>query len=180
MKAMMKSFFDTEKEEKISEKTFLSRITASVIIIIVCLIAMSISAYAYFSCDVSSPKETIRSASYELAVAPPSDMESADIYELKNDSDGDKEYVFTLSTVGSSSTASVGYCKIVVKNERNSGDAQSFYTKPIWLVEDLSKGKVDTREVKIIIPSGKTVYVSFVSEWGSCSKEPISEEIEIK
>ncbi len=180
MKAMLKSFFDTEKEEKISEKTLLSRITVSVIIIVVCLIAMSISAYAYFSCDVSSPKETIKSASYELVVTPPSDMKSADIYELKNESDSDKEYVFTLSTVGSTSTASVGYCKIVVKNEINAGDAQIFYTKPIWLVEDLSKGRVDTREVKIIIPAGKTVCVSFVSQWGSCSKEPISEEIKIK
>ena len=178
---MIKSFFDTEKEEKISEKTLVSRITASVIIIVVCLIAMSISAYAYFSCDVSSQKETIRSASYELIVTPPSDMKSADVYVLENESAGDKEYIFTLSTVGSTSTASVGYCKIVVKNEIKANDSQIFYTEPIWLVEDLSKERVDTREVKIIIPSGKTVYVSFVSEWGSCSKEPISEDqIKIK
>lgn len=174
MKAMLKSFFNAEKEEKISDKAFISRITVSVVLIVICLIAMSISAYAYFAYNVSSQNNVIRSASYDLAVTPPEDMETSKTYELKNETSVDKEYIFSISTKETKTTASVGYCKIIINT--NTNDAQVFYTKPIWLSEDLANGKPATRTVKIIVPAGKTVQVSFVAEWGSCSREPIIDE----
>lgn len=164
--------FDNEKAGKISDTALLSRVFISVTVIIACLIAMGFSAYAYFSAGVSSYVSTISSASYDLVITPPDGVEKSETYEL---SEG--EYIFTLSCVGSNSTASVGYCKILIKTDANDDDFQTFYTAPIWN-SDGSDEKPNTRRVKITVPEGKSAVITFVSQWGSCSSDTvINEEI---
>ena len=184
MNEMFKTFSDVKKEEKISDKTLVSRIGISAVIVIVCLIAMSISAYAYFSYNVSSQVTRITSASYDLAVTPPESMNASDVYVLKNEDAEDKEYIFVVSTVGTGSTASVGYCKILLWTSQDldtNGNvdrekAQLFYTKPIWSVADAENDRPDTRTLKITVPAGETVRISLVAEWGSCTRAPIPDD----
>ncbi len=185
MKSILNAFFNAEKEEKISDKALFSRIVVSVVLIVICLIAMSISAYAYFAYNVSSQNNVIKSASYDLAVTPSDSVETSEnkTYVLGNDTeDKEQEHIFSISTEGTNTTASVGYCKMLIwtspddlneKGELDTEKARVFYTKPIWLEEDMANDKPDTRTLKISVPAGKIVYVSFVAEWGSCSKEPI-------
>ena len=54
MRKIYEEFFHVPKHGKIRENVILSRITLAVFIIVACLAAMSISAYAYFSHNVTS------------------------------------------------------------------------------------------------------------------------------
>lgn len=164
-----------EKSEKISDKVLFTRIFISFAVIIACLFAMGFSAYAYFSASITSHPTSIVSATYDLVVTPPIGIEKSDTYEL---SEG--EHVFILSCVDSTSSASVGYCKILVKTDANDlyddNDNQVFYTEPIWN-SDGSTEKPNTRSVKISVPQGKTALVRFLPRWGSYSGESISDGV---
>ncbi len=60
--------FRIPKQGKISEKTILARIVATITIVIVCLFAMCFSAYAYFTCNVTSGSNRIKTASFTTTV----------------------------------------------------------------------------------------------------------------
>ncbi len=179
MKELLKEYFNAGKEEKISDKTLIFRVVVSAIVIVVCLIAMSVSAYAYFAFGFSS-QSVIKSASYDLVVTPPEGVERAEVYVLKNDTSEYEEYTFEISTEGTYTTASVGYCKILIKTDVNDisrvDDVQTFYTEPVWNVENATDGNPYVRMVTIAVPAGKTVTLSFVAEWGSCALQPIIDE----
>ena len=138
--------------------------------IIACLIFMGFSAYAYFSATVSTPGGKVSSGAYALKIDPPEGLEDAEIYELT-----EGEYLFTVSCDRAVSSVSVGYCKILVKSSvndpNNTDDCQSFYTSPIWNSDDIEKPS--SRTVKITVPQGERVIVTFISRWGSHSGESI-------
>ena len=69
MKEWLKSYFYVPKHGKVRERTMLGRLTLTVAVIVGCLIAMSVSAYAYFSCSMFSGSNVIRSARFETAVS---------------------------------------------------------------------------------------------------------------
>lgn len=68
MKKFYNEFLRIPKTEKIRDKVMMTRISLSVAIMILCLGAMGITAYAYFSCNITSAVTTIRSAGYDLDV----------------------------------------------------------------------------------------------------------------
>ena len=71
----MKSFYDEyfripkEGDGKITDKVMLVKVAQIVVTMIVCLIAMSLSAYAYFSHNVTSGVNIIQSADFGLNVS---------------------------------------------------------------------------------------------------------------
>ena len=115
----MKSFYDEyfripkEGDGKITDKVMLVKVAQIVVTMIVCLIAMSLSAYAYFSHNVTSGVNIIQSADFGLnvSVKDSTDTEvpigSDGLYVLKNG-----QYTVTLEKKG---TASTGFGVIVVK-----------------------------------------------------------------
>lgn len=69
MRNFFDMFFHEQGEEKITEKKMTTRAISTVAVMITCLIAMSVTAYAYFSCSVTSSFATIRSASFYTKIS---------------------------------------------------------------------------------------------------------------
>ncbi len=69
MRDLYREFFHIPKDGKIGEKTMLTRVAATVGIIVACLVAMSISAYAYFTHNVTSGLNIIKAADFEITVS---------------------------------------------------------------------------------------------------------------
>ena len=64
MRKLYNEFFYIPKHGKVREKVMLTRIAMTVTIVIMCLAAMSITAYAYFSYNITSGSNIIKSASF--------------------------------------------------------------------------------------------------------------------
>ena len=68
MKKLFEAFFAIPKDGKVPEKVMLTRAALSVIVIVVCLAAMGITAYAYFSHSLFSGQNTIQAAGFSVNV----------------------------------------------------------------------------------------------------------------
>ena len=62
-------FFRIQQHEKIGEKVIVVRMILTVISIVTCLIMMSLTAFAYFSCNVTSDSNRINTANFETKVS---------------------------------------------------------------------------------------------------------------
>lgn len=68
MRKLYNEFFYIPKHGKVREKVMLTRIAMTVTIVIMCLAAMSITAYAYFSYNITSASNTIQAANFEAQI----------------------------------------------------------------------------------------------------------------
>ena len=59
MKKLYDEFFRVSNDEKVKDKVMLARTALTAVIMAICLIAMSFSAFAYFSHDSKSAGNTI-------------------------------------------------------------------------------------------------------------------------
>lgn len=164
---------------KVREKVMLTRIGISIALIIVCMAAMSFTAYAYFSADITSSNNVIKTANWEVDVEAESDVTFNEGYYLLDNSANSNEriYVFTVKK-GQNANATLGYSRIDVKNDTdNYLSVQTFYTEPIgqFLVDGNIVTDID-RVIKIAVPAGRIFKAQFIAEWGSCAKQPIIEE----
>ena len=192
MRKLYDEFFYVPKQGNVREKVLVARVAVSVALILLCMAIMNFTAYAYFSCNVSSGINTIQSARYDLDIDPPTELASTvdngldendwtDVYVLDNSGNTEnKTFSFTL-TKSKDATAKVGYCKIEIKTDvndaSNKDDVQCFYTKPIGTyVENGTPVTADSRNVKIVVAANKTATVTFVAEWGTCGETPIEGE----
>lgn len=175
MRRLYKEYFYIPKNEKIRDKVFFTRITFIIVSMIACLMAMSISAYAYFSANAYSITSTVKSAHYDLKVTPVEEVKVTDgVFTLDNSGSTQANvYRFNIEK-STESTATVGYCEISVKTDTD--DAQSFYTKPIGAFkENEQPTTINQRTVLIEIPAGKKAYISFIPQWGSYSGTALDE-----
>lgn len=166
---------------RVRERVMLFRVALSVSMILFCMAAMSLSAYAFFTYTAYSGVGDLQAASWGITVTAAEDILPREgVYTLDNTAGGAaRDYTFTV-TEAADATASVGYVRIVMTTDANTdGSVQEFYTQPIgsFLLGGVMTEDTD-RQVRIRIPAGKQAQVSFVGEWGSCSKEPIMEESE--
>jgi LysM repeat protein len=68
MKKWLDQFFYTPKYGKVTEKVFLTRMTASISMIVLCMAAMAFTAYAYFSHSVASGTNTLQAAHFDVDI----------------------------------------------------------------------------------------------------------------
>jgi len=68
VRKLYNEFFYIPKHGKVREKVMLTRIAMTVTIVIMCLAAMSITAYAYFSYNITSGSNIIKAATFETQV----------------------------------------------------------------------------------------------------------------
>lgn len=179
MKKLYNEFFYVPQrgKGKVCEKVMVSRITFSVVLILVCMAAMSFTAYAYFSHTLTANVAVIQSATWEIKATPEADVVlDGEFYQLDNHNGAeDRTFEFNIKEDSETATATVGYVRIDIKTDVDG--LQTYYSQPIG--DFLEDGKLITdseRSVKIIVPAGKTAYVKFTGEWGTCAKEPIIEE----
>ena len=82
MKKIYEEFLKIPKNEKIRDKVMMTRISLSIATMVLCLGAMGITAYAYFSCNITSAVTTIQSARYTL------DVEVKEVVQTGNENAG--------------------------------------------------------------------------------------------
>ncbi len=180
MNKFIKEYFYIAEDDEIREKVMLTRIGLSITFILICLAAMTISAYGYFSSENGTSYMVISSANYEIDVETSSDAvgPTAGVYTLVNETDAPKEFVFTVSRRVTPTAASVGYCKIKVKTDANDmsnyDDVQVFYTEPIGkFVKNGLETDQQSREITVVVEPHQTAMITFVAQYGSCSREVI-------
>ena len=179
-------------ENKISDQMFCARMFISVSCMLVCMVAMISSSYAWFMASVSSEQNRISSANYALEIWYEDDdelsveledgwsrLESEDgIYRYECGLACEDKHIFTLKSTGS---ASKGYCEIIVTgppdadeaeietvkrssrgNEENSQDNIEL-SKTSYYTELIGQG--ESLEVRVEAARGSVI--EFVPVWGT-------------
>lgn len=164
MKKLYTRFFHAAKHEKISEKVMLTRIATTITTIVVCLIAMSFTAYAYFSCDVSSASNVIQTASFDAQIT----ITDKNGISVEPSSKNGKKTFFSFAVPGTytvtlekgSSSAQTGFCVIYVGNE-------TYHTQQIG-VDVLAKNRT-RNDLTFTLQINESQTVVFESHWGTSS-----------
>lgn len=162
-KEVYKKYFYLPKHGKVQERVFLSRIAVSITVIVLCLAAMSATAYAYFTHGNAQVVGVITSANFEVEVSDGTNTSNRFSYPVGTYG----EMEFTISKTAES-TASSGFCKINVCAA--DGVVQTFYTEPIGTY--IKNGEQVTKnEIKVLLSVAEMeiVNVEFISIWGSYS-----------
>lgn len=136
--------FCVPKEGKVSEKVFLSRIALNITMIVICMLAMAFTAFAYFSADIASQKNRIQAAHFdvevyvsfasgETTVSEPVNRESTDVYLVNMKAD--TVYKVEVIAKGNANTGFVvvsagGYQYHTEQLVINDKDSVVFYLKP--------------------------------------------------
>ncbi len=166
--------FRVPKEGKLPEKTLLARVGLSVGVVVLCMVMLSVSAYAYFTASLTSGVNSIRSAKFDLAVTVTSGEQtlspSGYVYALPAGT-----YTVTLEKT-EDSTASVGFGTLIFAKDSadavksNTAVNQKYYTKPIGtqvVNEGEGSVEIETAAVTVTVSEGKTVYLAVIPQWGS-------------
>ena len=166
MSGLFHRFFYVPKYGKISDQVMMARLVTMVVTVVLCLAAMGIAAYAYFSHDVASEKSVISSANFETTVKIQVDDQNGEnvtvvtsnyqthIAELKADTD----YFITVKPTARSS-AKTGFMIITAEN----CDVR-YHTQQLG-----KDGAGNTESITFTIrPSADTV-VTFLAHWGTSS-----------
>lgn len=171
------------KYEKISEKTMLFRLAATVAVTLICLAAMSLTAYAYFSCTVISKANHIKTATFKANISITDEdgnevaLTTSDHRTFKTDAlEAWKQYTVTITPQKPQSTASTGFVAVTARD----GD-KSYHSAQLGVDENVQGGKTDKITFKLMI--SRESEVKFVAYWGTSSQYPsyseAGEEIKI-
>lgn len=114
MKKWLQSRFSVPVQGKVSEKVFLSRITLNITVIIICMIAMAFTAFAYFSVSVSSQNNRIQAAHFDVEIHVSSEVDGIPVSEPVNRQNTDV-YVVNMKA------DTVYAVEIVAKGNSNTG-----------------------------------------------------------
>lgn len=165
MKSVYDEFFYVPKEGKVREKVMLVRLTVSVILMIVCLAAMSISAYAYFACNVSSTYNVIQSTNFEAVVSIVSIVDDTDtpVTVITTDDrihtaylESGTTYTVTMRPTG---TATTGFCVVSA-----DGCDKVYHTQQLGMVGDRF-----VPEVSFTLKVSHSTKVGIFAHWGTSS-----------
>lgn len=153
----------------------IANVALSVVLILMCASVMSLTAYAFFTHNVTSPVNVMQSASYDIELKAAEATELDGVWTFTNDTDAEKLFAFSLSKTAGS-TAKVGYCEIVVSTDYASEAPDlmhHYYTAPIGkFLENGAEIEVNTRYYNIKVDAGKTAQVRIIAQWGSSANPP--------
>ena len=134
MKTILKELFYVPKHAKVSDKTMLTKVIISVIIIICCLATMSLSAYAFFSYEVTSVSNVIKSAKYNISITvydsfnEQIEVISDGLFAYKVSLNANKEYTVKIKAYG---TAQTGFCIVTA-----SGCENIYHTRQLGVTQN--------------------------------------------
>ena len=169
MRKLYNEFFYIPKHGKVREKVMLTRIAMTVMIVIMCLAAMSITAYAYFSYNITSGSNIIKSASFYTDVTVQVAAEDGTAVDTitTNTSDhkshsaelsANKTYTITVKH-NDRSTAQTGF--VIVTAE---GCETRYHTQQLG-----RDGNGNTYTITFKLTPGANTIVTFRSHWGTSS-----------
>lgn len=172
MKKLYQEFFYIPKHGKIREKVILARATLTVAVILLCLGAMSISAYACFSYNIASVAGTIRSAKFEAKVQVQISNANGEVLPVSTAGgkhtarlQGGKTYAVTLEHT-EKSTAKTGF--VILTAENCTG---RYHTQQLG-----KDGNGSTHTLSFQITPSLDTTVTFLSHWGTSSYYGYSQE----
>lgn len=178
MRKLYNEFFYIPKHGKIREKVMLARVASIVAIMVACLVAMSITAYAYFSYNVTSGSNTIKAANFETDVtvriidADGKAVENSNITPLTSDN---KNFTIEGLEVGkwyevkvertTNCTAQTGFIVVSAK-----GCEVTYHTQQLGVDKNVADGKTPEIRFKLMITDATNVILE--SHWGTSSYYP--------
>ena len=165
MKKLYEEYFKVSEDGKVREKVMITRVVVTVTVMVVCLIAMGVSAYAYFSSDILSASNVIRAANYEIAVTVQSSADSTQqVPVTKLDK---RTYVATLDPgeyvvrVTKGGTAKTGFCVVTAAG----CVPETYHTQQIGV--DVYTGSNESISFTLIVT--EQTNVEFYAHWGTSS-----------
>ena len=166
MRKLYREFFYIPKHGKIREKVMLTRVISMVAVIVVCLAAMGITAYAYFSYDITSARNKIQAANFETNVniqITDENGEAVDVITSNYKSHvatlkANTKYFITLKPT-QKSTATTGF--VIVTAE---GCEDRYHTQQLG-----KDGSGNTDTVTFYLVLGADTKVTFLAHWGTSS-----------
>lgn len=143
-----------QKRDKLTEKAFMHSIAVSVICVVLCAVALCSATWAWFSGDVTSSENTIKTGYCNVTISVKDGDTAVDVKTGTTDTYTllkDAEYVITISAEG---TVSSSYCKLII-------DGVEFYTD-----------QVDTgSSISFALTYSDDTDVQIISRWGTYSGE---------
>lgn len=177
MRTLYNKFFRVYEHEKINDKVMLIRVTMIVIVIVICLMAMAFTAYGYFSHNITSASNVIKSANFETNVNVVITDENGAVVTSEDDSlkvitsnykkfrieglEPLKEYTVTI-TPTDRSTATTGF--IIVSSDDCK---ESYHTQQLGVDAIADGGKTEKIEFKLMITANTNVILEAC--WGTSS-----------
>lgn len=164
MRKLYKEFFYISNTDKIRDKVMLARVGVTVVIMVICLFAMSITAYAYFTAnDIVLPDNYIKSAKYELDIVV-NDGEN-DVILTNNQfvAAAGKTYTVTLTYVEEDFSAKTGFGVITV------GD-RVYHTQQIGDDVNATNGKRSSITFNVLATGTGNISVNLSAHWGTSSR----------
>lgn len=158
---LYKEFFYVPKHGKVPEKVMLTRVFISVASILLCLFAMSISAFAYFSADVVSSSNMIKAANFSINLSIEPDGEAATVMQdvqSRTVTLAAGEYTITV-TRSAQSTAKTGFGILY-----EEGSEVRYHTAQVGV-----DGSVQDSDVSFQLIVSKETEVTFLAHWGTSS-----------
>lgn len=152
----MKNFFD-RRDEKITDKAFKKSITISVVSILLCIVALCSTTWAWFSQEVASSHNSIKSANCNVSVSVTSAGAPVDAVDGKYTFVKDAAYEIKMTATGTAKTA---YCVL------NIGGT-NYYTVQI----PTDAASIQNSITFTLQFSADTTAVEIFSRWGTSSQE---------
>ena len=169
MRKLYNEFFHVSKHGKIREKVILTRVVTAVSVVVMCLAAMSFSAYAYFSHNVTSGSNIIKAAAFLTDVqvritdtnGTSVDVITTDYKSHVVELQANQPYYVTLQHT-ERSTAKTGF--IIITADRCN---ERYHTQQLGRDAD---GNTET--VAFWLTPTADTKVTFFSHWGTSSYYP--------
>lgn len=170
MKGIYDEYFYVPKHGygKVREKVLYSRVAVTIGLMVLCLAAMSFVAFAFFTSDISSNSNIIKTATFQAEVSIVEKEDSSkvievvqtDKYEKTASIKKDVEYLVTLKKGGEAKT---GFCVL-------SGNkfADVYYTQQLGA--DINAAGGNTEEIKFYLKADADCDIVFFSHWGTSTK----------
>ena len=171
MRKLFNEFFYIPQHGNVREKVMLTRLASLITIVIFCLAAMSITAYAYFSYNITSGSNIIKAAHFETKVSIQITDENGEAVDINPITSNYQTHKVTLNagelytitvTPTENSTATTGF--IVVTAD---GCDKTYHTQQLGIDESVADGKTPSITFKLLITD--TTEVKFLAHWGTSS-----------
>lgn len=164
MRKLYDAFFHIPKSIKISEKAILMRLSMVVAVIVACLASLGFAAYAYFSCNITSEVNIIKTANFQTNVSisiTDTNNEAVEVITSNYQShlatlDADTTYKVTLKPAANS-TAKTGFVIVTAENCSNR-----YHTQQLG-----KDGSTTVKEITFYIKTNATRKVTFFAHWGT-------------
>ena len=174
MRKLYNEFFYIPKHGKVREKVMLTRMASTITTVLACLLAMAITAYAYFSYNVTSSDNVIKAATFTTEVQVRlfnSEGEIVDrlipitsddkFFEIEGLEIGEI-YTITIEPIQDETSAQTGF---VIVTADDCPD--TYHTQQLGRDENAAGGETEELTFRLMITDRTTLYLE--AHWGTSS-----------